>query len=132
MTPRCDPSHDDSADDDDQFEVSRASPSRAAGWPFLAELHERLARFGLELHPDKTRLIESGYWLRQRPRRRVTVSKHAEPGPEQVDDAPQLSRVPFEDQSSAGGQTLGESGQHSCPGHVCGDKVVRGRFMRLS
>jgi RNA-directed DNA polymerase len=27
---------------------------------FLAELHERFARFGLELHPDKTRLIEFG------------------------------------------------------------------------
>jgi hypothetical protein len=27
---------------------------------FLAELCERLARFGLELHPDKTRLIEFG------------------------------------------------------------------------
>jgi RNA-directed DNA polymerase len=27
---------------------------------FLVELRERLARFGLELHPDKTRLIEFG------------------------------------------------------------------------
>ena len=27
---------------------------------FLAELHKRLAQFGLELHPDKTRLIEFG------------------------------------------------------------------------
>jgi RNA-directed DNA polymerase len=27
---------------------------------FLAELRERLAKFGLELHPDKTRLIEFG------------------------------------------------------------------------
>jgi hypothetical protein len=27
---------------------------------FLAELRERFARFGLELHPDKTRLIEFG------------------------------------------------------------------------
>jgi group II intron reverse transcriptase/maturase len=27
---------------------------------FLAELRERLARFGLELHPDKTRLLEFG------------------------------------------------------------------------
>jgi hypothetical protein len=26
----------------------------------LAELRERFARFGLELHPDKTRLIEFG------------------------------------------------------------------------
>jgi RNA-directed DNA polymerase len=27
---------------------------------FLNELRERFARFGLELHPDKTRLIEFG------------------------------------------------------------------------
>jgi RNA-directed DNA polymerase len=27
---------------------------------FLRDLRERLARFGLELHPDKTRLIEFG------------------------------------------------------------------------
>jgi len=27
---------------------------------FLAQLHERFAKFGLELHPDKTRLIEFG------------------------------------------------------------------------
>ena len=27
---------------------------------FLAELRERFAKFGLELHPDKTRLIEFG------------------------------------------------------------------------
>jgi RNA-directed DNA polymerase len=27
---------------------------------FLVELHQRLAKFGLELHPDKTRLIEFG------------------------------------------------------------------------
>ena len=29
---------------------------------FLEELRERLAEFGLELHPDKTRLIEFGRW----------------------------------------------------------------------
>jgi RNA-directed DNA polymerase len=29
---------------------------------FLAELRERFARFGLALHPDKTRLIEFGRW----------------------------------------------------------------------
>jgi group II intron reverse transcriptase/maturase len=36
---------------------------------FLAELRERFARFGLELHPDKTRLIEFGPnadWKRRR------------------------------------------------------------------
>lgn len=31
---------------------------------FLAELRERFARFGLELHPDKTRLIEFGRYAR--------------------------------------------------------------------
>ena len=34
---------------------------------FLADLRERFAKFGLELHPDKTRLIEFGrYAVRQR------------------------------------------------------------------
>jgi group II intron reverse transcriptase/maturase len=36
---------------------------------FLSELRERFARFGLELHPDKTRLIEFGRnadWTRRR------------------------------------------------------------------
>lgn len=33
---------------------------QADGKRFLAELRERLAKFGLELHPDKTRLIEFG------------------------------------------------------------------------
>jgi group II intron reverse transcriptase/maturase len=36
---------------------------------FLAELRERFARFGLELHPDKTRLLEFGRhaaWKRRR------------------------------------------------------------------
>jgi hypothetical protein len=32
---------------------------------FLAELRERLSRFGLELHPDKTRLIEFGRFADQ-------------------------------------------------------------------
>jgi hypothetical protein len=36
---------------------------------FLTELRERFAKFGLELHPDKTRLIEFGRnadWKRRR------------------------------------------------------------------
>ncbi len=37
---------------------------------FLAELRERFARFGLELHPDKTRLIEFGRQAAQRRRQR--------------------------------------------------------------
>ena len=34
--------------------------NRADAERFLAEFRERLAKFGLELHPDKTRLIEFG------------------------------------------------------------------------
>jgi len=37
---------------------------------FLTELRERLAKFGLELHPDKTRLIEFGRHAAQRRRER--------------------------------------------------------------
>jgi group II intron reverse transcriptase/maturase len=33
---------------------------------FLAELRERLAKFGLELHPDKTRLMEFGRYATER------------------------------------------------------------------
>jgi hypothetical protein len=34
--------------------------NRADAERFLAEFRERPVRFGLELHPDKTRLIEFG------------------------------------------------------------------------
>jgi group II intron reverse transcriptase/maturase len=37
---------------------------------FVAELRERLAKFGLELHPDKTRLIEFGRYAAQNRRAR--------------------------------------------------------------
>jgi RNA-directed DNA polymerase len=37
---------------------------------FLAELRQRLAKFGLELHPDKTRLIEFGRFAAERRARR--------------------------------------------------------------
>ena len=37
---------------------------------FLRELRERLAKFGLELHPEKTRLIEFGRYAEERRRRR--------------------------------------------------------------
>jgi len=33
---------------------------RADAEQFLADLKERFSKFGLELHPDKTRLIEFG------------------------------------------------------------------------
>ena len=37
---------------------------------FLAELNQRLAKFSLELHPDKTRLIEFGRFAAERRQRR--------------------------------------------------------------
>jgi len=42
----------------DDFIVGFESKTKAEA--FLAALRERLARFGLELHPDKTRIIEFG------------------------------------------------------------------------
>jgi RNA-directed DNA polymerase len=33
---------------------------------FLKQLRERLAKFGLELHPEKTRLIEFGRYASER------------------------------------------------------------------
>ena len=42
---------------------------RAEAEQFLAELGERFARFGLELHPEKTRLLEFGRYAAQRRRR---------------------------------------------------------------
>ena len=44
---------------------------------FLDELRERFAKFGLELHPDKTRLIEFG---------RLAAWKRAKPGSGQTGD----------------------------------------------
>lgn len=43
---------------------------------FLDELRERFARFGLELHPDKTRLIEFGRHAARR--RRQRIGSHAD------------------------------------------------------
>ena len=44
--------------------------NRADAERFLVEFRERLVRFGLELHPDKTRLIEFGrFAIRDRKRR---------------------------------------------------------------
>lgn len=37
---------------------------------FLSELRERLAKFGLELHPEKTRLIEFGRYAAERRKKR--------------------------------------------------------------
>jgi RNA-directed DNA polymerase len=43
---------------------------RDAAERFLAELRERLAKFGLELHPEKTRLIEFGRYATERREKR--------------------------------------------------------------
>ena len=43
---------------------------RSEGERFLSELRERLRKFGLELHPDKTRLIEFGRYARSNRARR--------------------------------------------------------------
>ena len=37
---------------------------------FLENFRERLAKFGLELHPDKTRIVEFGRFAEQNRRRR--------------------------------------------------------------
>jgi hypothetical protein len=44
--------------------------SQAEAKRFLAQLPERLAKFGLELHPEKTRLIEFGRYATERRKRR--------------------------------------------------------------
>jgi group II intron reverse transcriptase/maturase len=43
--------------------------SRAAAERFLADLRERFAKFGLELHPEKTRLLEFGPYATENRRR---------------------------------------------------------------
>ncbi len=48
---------------------------RADAERFLAELRERLAKFGLELHPDKTRLIEFGRFAADRRARQGGLGK---------------------------------------------------------
>ena len=43
---------------------------RADAERFLKQLQERLRKFGLELHPDKTRLIEFGRYAAERRKKR--------------------------------------------------------------
>ena len=43
---------------------------RAEAERFLEEFQERLAKFGLEIHPEKTRLIEFGRYARANRRQR--------------------------------------------------------------
>ena len=61
---------------------------------FLADLRERFAKFGLELHPDKTRLIEFGRFAAREP---------GGPGPGQAGDVrlPRLHAHLREDQERA-------------------------------
>ena len=42
---------------------------------FLKELQERVRKFGLELHPDKTRLIEFGRYAAERRKKRGKESR---------------------------------------------------------
>ncbi len=52
---------------------------RAEAERFLKEFRERLAKFGLELHPDKTRLIEFGrYAARDRKQLHRLLADHCE------------------------------------------------------
>ena len=53
----------------------RASSIETDAERFLAELRERFAKFGLELHPDKTRLIEFGRYRGRRPSKRAATGK---------------------------------------------------------
>jgi retron-type reverse transcriptase len=48
---------------------------RAEAERFLKDLRERLSKFGLELHPDKTRLIEFGRFAEENRTRRGKVSR---------------------------------------------------------
>jgi retron-type reverse transcriptase len=50
---------------------------RAEAERFLKEFQERLAKFGLEVHPDKTRLIEFGRFARANRQRRARASRRA-------------------------------------------------------
>ena len=45
--------------------LSAGSSTKADAEQFLADLRERFAKFGLELHPEKTRLIEFGRYAAQ-------------------------------------------------------------------
>ena len=61
---------------------------RADAEQFLQELRERLAKFGLELHPEKTRLIEFGRYAAKRRKQRaageVIVVRYADGTPVQT------------------------------------------------
>ncbi len=51
---------------------------RAEAERFLKEFRERLAKFGLELHPDKTRLIEFGRYAARDRKQLHRLADHCE------------------------------------------------------
>ena len=51
-------------------ESARFGGPQAEADRFLENFRERLGRFGLELHPDKTRRIEFGWFAEQNRKRR--------------------------------------------------------------
>jgi retron-type reverse transcriptase len=48
---------------------------------FLGQLRERLAKFGLELHPEKTRLMEFGRYAAERRKKRGEGKPETEVNP---------------------------------------------------
>ena len=72
---------------------------RADAERFLVELQERMAKFGLELHPEKTRLIEFDRFASVDRRRRLVLAASARPaqpnGPDlRRTNQPALRRLP--------------------------------------
>ena len=55
-----------------------AGLNRAEAERFLKEFRERLAKFGLELHPDKTRLIEFGRYAARDRKQLHRLADHCE------------------------------------------------------
>ncbi len=82
---------------------------------FLEQLRERLRKFGLELHPDKTRLIEFGRYATERRKKRGEgkpetfnfLAFHPHLWDEQQDRV--LCRNPKDNRQTAGGQAEGHS-----------------------
>ena len=82
---------------------------------FLADLRERFAKFGLELHPDKTRLIEFGRYAARAP---------SEPGA----SASRRRSTSSASRTSAGRRRTGASGSGASPSRSgCGPSWPRSR-----
>jgi hypothetical protein len=50
--------------------AGKTRSARSSGWRLLTELRERFAKFGLELHADKARIVEFGRFAEQNRRQR--------------------------------------------------------------